>query len=390
MVLMAFGLAGASARKRFAIAAAGATIFGIFLVTAPGIKEVLRLAGTGGDLRGYEGQNLSDYAWVFTLFIALYALAIGAIVVICKRKKTLYEEFFWSVAGFLSLGPLILAAAVTVFVKGGNWYPVMKWIYVYFPELFIVLVFIASRGSATSVPSTAARPHPFFVVSLFIIAFLVQEPYLAPQIDLKPAILAEQGPRFPAILGKRRYPGLHVDHPALNYFIARSVLKIPTDGETFAWMGSGTMSDAYLGPADFMSVAPNINPAKSIQYKTGNSLAQRTLTNYWWPLESDHVWAAKTPARIFFIAAKPPATIRIDFVPFMPNGPQLRKFGLAINGIRMPEMTASAMDWSRPASYSAQIPPGVLKQDGRVAIAFTWDQVVKDDLGLALVAVEYK
>jgi len=93
MMLMAFGLVGASARKRIAIGAAGATIFGIFLVTAPGVKEVLRLAGTGGDLRGYEGQNLSDYAWMFTLFISLYVLAIGTVVAVCKRKKTLYEEF---------------------------------------------------------------------------------------------------------------------------------------------------------------------------------------------------------------------------------------------------------------------------------------------------------
>lgn len=290
----------------------------------------------------------------------------------------------------MSLGPLILAAAATVFFKGGNWYPVVKWIYVYFPELLIVFVFIASRGPASPAPGTAARSHPFFVLLLFIIAFLVQKPYLTPQIDLKPAILAEQGTRLPDIVGRRSYPGLHVDHPALNYFIARSVLKIPMDGETFAWMGSGTISDANLGPADFTSVAPNINPAESIQYRTGNSLAQRTLTNYWWPLELDHVWASKTPARIFFIAAKPPATIRITFVPFMPNGPQLRKFGLTINGISMPEMTASAMDWSRPASYSAEIPPGVIKQDGRVAIAFIWDHIVKDDLGLALVAVEYK
>jgi hypothetical protein len=393
MMLMAFGLPDTNAKTRIGTAAAGAAIFGLFLIMAPGLSEVLRLSGTGGDLRVYEGQNLSDLRWVFTLFIALYALIIVVIGAVLRRDKHAYHGLFWNAAGFLALGPLVLAAAVTVFSKGGNWYPVMKWVYVYFPELLVTLVFIASKkAAAPAAPAANAayQPHPILALFLLVLLFAAQEPYLPAQIDLRPAILAEQDNPIPAGAGPRSYPGLHVDHPALNYFIARSVLKIPMDGDSHAWMGSGRIAGSDLGPTGFTSVAPTVRPAQAIHYRLGSAVAQLTLTNHWWPLELDHVWAANAPAQVFFVAATPPSTLRIDFVPFMPNGPGLRKFGLTVNGVAMPEMSAAAMDWSRPASHSFAIPPGVVKADGKVAIAFTWDEMVKGDLGLALVAIEYR
>lgn len=389
MILMAFGLPGAGVRARILTAVAGAVIFGLFLVTSPGAAEVLRLAGTGGDLRVFKGQNLSDFGWAFALFIGFYALTIVAMIMVCKRSKDAYRDLVWNTSGFLALGPLILAASVTVLSKGGNWYPVMKWVYVYFPELLIAFLFIVSRRNAVPAPEGGQWPRPILVVSAFVVAFLVQEPYMSAQMDLEPAILAGQGNPPPA-QEPRRYPALHVDHPAVNYFIARSVLKIPMDGETFAWMGNGRISESDLGPVDFQSIAPIVQPREVIRYQKGQSNAQRTLTNHWWQLEQNHVWAANAPARIFFIAAKPPATLLIDFVPFLPNGPGLRKFSVTVNGTKMPDMSASAMDWSQPASYAIAVPPGLVKQDGRVAIEVSWVPDGKDDLGFALVAIEYK
>ena len=390
MILMAFGMPGVRVQTRLATAAAGAAIFGIFFLTSEGAAEVLRIAGTGGDLRVFTGQNLSDYGWMFALFIGLYALVAFAAVTICQRNKDAYRAFVWNTSGFLALGPLIFAASFTVLSKGGNWYPVMKWIYVYFPEFLIAAVFLLSRRPAAASPQAGLRGRPVLALLALAVVFLAQKPHMQAQLDLAPAILAEKGIRLSATSEQRRYPALNVDHPALNYFVARSVLKLPMDGETHAWMGSGTVSETGLGPAEFTAVAPTVAPGETIQYRSGQSVAQRTLTNRWWQLEVDHVWAAYAPARVFFNVPRPPSMIRIDFVPFMPNGPQLRKFGLSINGTKMPEMSATAMDWARPASYSVAVPAGVVKQDGKVAIEFTWDPIVKDDLGIALVAIRYE
>jgi|GEM_PF-2206513 len=387
LIIMALGLPNANAKTRVVVALIGATIAGAILLTSQGVLEMIKIAGTGGDLRAWKGVNLSDYGSIVVVFISTYVFAFAAAIWRCKQKYISYAELFWHGSSFISLGPLIVLSAVTVLNKGGNWYPVVKWIYLFFSEFLIIFFLIVSNKLKSQASGWRSG---ILITVFFIVVFSIQYPYFLPNVDLEPAILAENGVGGETVSFDRRYPGLHVDHPALNFFIAKSVLKIPMDAVTFSWISNGFISNNSLGPEDFISVAPHVHSGETIYFRLGNSFAQRMLTNKWWPLEPDHVWASRSPATMFFIATTHPKKIQISGVPFMPQGPRLRKYTIILNGERMPDMTAYKMNWSEPTIYSIDVPPGLINPDGRVKLNIEWVPIVNDDLGFAMTSLKYE
>lgn len=387
LIIMAMGLKNIPFKVRIRLVAISTLIVAAFLLTSPGILEMMKISGTGGDLRAWNGKNISDYGSIFIFSMLLYVLMLALVKWRNKENRLLIFDVFKHSSGFLSLGPLIFASAITVFSKGGNWYPVAKWIYLFFPELILITLVCFSSNKSGDKAWLQSR---IFISVILIVLFFIQVPYFSPKVNLNPAILAEDGVFGKPSFHDRRYPGLLVDHPALNYFIARSVLKIPVDAATYSWMGSGTISKNPLGPEDFISVAPRIQSEEIVNFRIGSVLAKRMISSSWWNFEMDHVWAAHSPATIFFIAATPPTTIKISFVPFMPKGPQLRKYTITINEVKMPEMSANIMNWSQPIVYSIDIPPGLVKIDGRVKIEIEFDPIINDDLGFAMISLKYK
>lgn len=386
MTVMSLGFPNVSFRRRIFLSGLVAFIAAIFLFSSPGVLEMTKISGSGGDLRAWNGKNLSDYPIIFAALMSIYIFFSGLTFFYCRKKVVYYSDAFWNGAGFLVLGPLILASAATVILKGGNWYPVVKWIYLFFPELLVFLIFLFS---GRKLPSERRRIN-VLSYGFLMIFFVAQLPYFSAKIDLTPAIQAEDGTFENADTHTRRYPALLVDHPALNYFIARSVLKIPTNTETVRWMNNEFKPVNPLTTSDFLSVAPRISPNQVVRFSQENRMVLRMLTSEWWGLESGHVWASHSPASIFFLAKETPKSIKISFVPFISALPASRVYQIKVNDVQLSEISANTMNWAFPESHSISIPPGVVKQDGRVGITISWVTVADNDLGFALTSLEYK
>lgn len=387
LIMMVIGLENVRLKVRSAIFLGGIIIAAALILTSPGVLEMIKISGTGGDLRFLHGKNLPDEKMLIYFLLSAYLIMFLFVVRQYSAGQIRIHDIFRFGSGFLAIGPLILISAITVLYKGGNWYPVAKWIYLFIPEfiLFIILTF-----SISPVKDASIKVRILSIPAFLSILFFVQLPFYNPKIDLQPAILAEQGVESLAATGVRRYPGLNVDHPALNYFIARSILKIPGDKTTHLWMDNVAHSSNFLGPEYFVAVAPTLSPGETIYFRAGNANAQRMITNTWWNLESDHVWAASTPATLFFFTSASPKTIRWSFVPHMPKGPRLRKYSVYVNDKKMPDIVAETMDWAHPATYSLNVPADIGDKAKRMKIVIEWNSVDKDDLGLALISLKYE
>ncbi|GGM23861.1 hypothetical protein GCM10009425_38420 [Pseudomonas asuensis] len=168
-------------------------------------------------------------------------------------------------------------------------------------------------------------------------------------------------------------PYLKVDHPAINYFIARSVLKLPYDEPIFSWMRKDGVIDGpdYLVADDFKSVIPVIPADTRIKFrsdKQNRSTAQRMTDVSWWPIERDHVWASKSPANLKFKSAQDPRSLIIFLVPYLLDGIKDRSFEVYMNDVKLPDIYADRMDWSNPVEYKVDIPAEAIRDDKQVHI----------------------
>lgn len=384
LIVMSLGMPNLNLIKRVGLALAGSVIAAAFLLTSDGLMKTLKIAGTGGEIAAFGGGNIAGSKWFVTVPAVVYCAAFIMFIRCYVQKRLTVQQALWYGAGFLSLAPLIFASAYTAMMKGGSWYPVAKWTYTFLPEMFIFLALLCSKTKINSVNSSKAA------IFGLVVLIAAQLPLMSPRVDLESAILAEKGAK--SVQGERVYPSLVVDHPAINYFIARAVLDIPYDADTWRWMGRGGQSDTYLSAKDFESVIPVIPAERRVKFrndKKNRSIAQRMIDHEWWPIEKDFVWAATSPADISFIASQPPKRITMRIVPNLPKGVSDRSFEVYMNGVRLDDLQADRMDWNMPVEYSAEVPSQALREDGNVNLQFKWDRLLQDDPGLALLSIKY-
>ncbi|AYN94440.1 hypothetical protein EAW52_10950 [Pseudomonas sp. LTJR-52] len=383
LIVMSLGMPRATILKRIVLAGVGVLIFAAFLFSSEGLMETLKVAGTGGALAAWNG-SISRERMVIVVPAVIYAAALIVFAQAYIQKRVTLEQAMWYGAGFICLGPLIAASAYTAITKGGNWYPVAKWVYTLIPEMLLFLALLCSRAKVASVSTWKVS-----ILGL-VICIAAQLPITRPAVDLETAILAESGVK--SIPSERIYPGLVVDHPAINYFIARSILEIPYDNETWNWMRAAGKSDKYLSAKSFIGVIPAIPSDRRIKFRNdreNRSVAQRMIDQRWWPIEDRYVWAANSPAHLSFIAEQRPAKFIAEIVPNLPKGVDERTFEVYMNGIKLNDLKADRMEWGSPIEYEAAIPDEAVKDSGEVDIQFVWNKLKQDDPGLALLSVKY-
>lgn len=387
LAIMALGMPRQSFWSCMALFLAICAVAGVFFFSSPGAVQMAKIAGTGGDLRVFNFVNASDHPVFVWMVVVLYIGVLFALFSVRERSLFFIRDTIWRHAGLIVIGPLVAASAMTVFLKGGNWYPVAKWLYVFFPEFSLAII----AYCATRWPSRKVNSCRFY--GFLLLVFMAQIPFSAGKVDLQIAALANDGLDVQSnsniLHGDRVYPALRVQHPALNYYISRSVLLTPLDLTTIGWMNGAAGDWRVLGPEDFRSIPPVIEKGKKIFFRSGNDLPLRMLDARWWGLEETHVWASQSPAKIVFVSSSDLRRISIAAVPYVSSGFSERVYKVSVNGFNVGEFELSATGFAAPGVVEFDVPAEYLKENGRVVLEIRWDMISDNDLGIAVVSIEY-
>lgn len=356
---------------------------GLTLALSPGVLEMLRLAGTGGDLRVFAFINAPDYIGFVWMMGVVYVLGL-ALLFLGNLSPSKLQQTTWTAAGFIALGPLMLLSGVTVLMKGGGWYPVVKWLPIVALEFALVLL-IRKRPTGESIYAPAA------VTAITLLFFTLQGPFFRSAIDLEPGALAiaSAPPQTDTASGQEVFPNLRVAHPALNYFIAKAVLLAPTTLNYHLWASGSTGKFTLLNSSDFSAVPPTLERGESFRTTSDNREVWRALDGDWWPSEETHTWGAVSPAVVSYYAQGKVSELLITGVPDLRHTPE-RNYLIKVNGRSVGTINMRTMDFRHPETFRVELAPHSLNNTNLLNIAITWEKNASDDLGFALVDVGFR
>ncbi|WP_296250628.1 hypothetical protein [Pseudomonas sp. UBA4194] len=383
-LLMALGAAGQSFRTRVLTVISMGILSGATLALSPGVLEMLRLAGTGGDLRVFAFINAPDHIGFVWMMAALYTIGVASIFAGGKLSLETLQRAAWTAAGFISLGPLIILSGITVVMKGGGWYPVVKWLPILVLEFALVLLLLKR-------PLKEFRLGAAAVTALAMLFFAVQLPFFRSSIDLEPGALAMSSTpsKTHAPAAQEAFPNLRVAHPALNYFIAKAVLEAPATPNYYSWLNGQPGNFALLEPSDFSAVPPTLKRGEHFATTSKNHEVWRVLNGNWWPPERTHTWGAVSPAVFSYYAQGKVSELLITGLPDLRHA-STRTYSIGLNGKSVGTLDANTMDFQRPQTYHIQLAPYSLDNTNLLNISISWEKNAPDDLGFALVEVGFR
>lgn len=383
-LLMALCTPAQGVRTRLLTVLSMGMLSGAILILSPGVLEMLRLAGTGGDLRVFAFINAPDHVGFVWMMAGMYVIGVASIFTGYKMSFEAFQRAVWTAAGFIALGPLIFLSGITVVMKGGGWYPVVKWLPILVLEFSLVLLLLKR-------PLQEFRFGAPAVTVLTLLFLAVQVPIFRSTIDLEPGALAmaSDPPIADPATGKEGFPNLRVAHPALNYFIAKAVLKAPATPNYYAWLNGKPGEYTLLEPSDFSAVPPTLKSGERFATTSRNNEVWRALNGDWWPPEKTHTWGATSPAVVSYYAEGKVNELLIKGLPDLRHT-QARTYSIEVNGKSIGTFTADKMDFERPETYSIMLPPYSLNNTNLLNIAIVWDKNATDDLGFALVEVGFR
>lgn len=358
-------------------------VSGATIALSPGVLEMLRLAGTGGDLRVFAFINAPDYIGFVWMMGVVYILGLASLFSGDLSPGKL-QQTTWTAAGFIALGPLMLLSGITVMMKGGGWYPVVKWLPIIALEFALVLL-MRKR------PIKESSFAPATVTAMTLLFFTLQGPFFRSTIDLKPGALAIASvpPETNAASGQEAFPNLRVAHPALNYFIAKTVLLAPATLNYHLWASGSPGNFILLNSSDFSAVPPTLEPGESFHTTSQNHEVWRALNGGWWPSEATHTWGAVSPAVVSFYAQGKVSELLITGVPDLRHAPA-RNYSIEVNGRSVGTINMRTMDFRYPETFRIELAPYSLNDTNLLNIAISWEKNASDDLGFALVGVGFR
>lgn len=380
LCIMAAFFPGASIRTNSLLMLSVIIINVAAFCSCPGLLEMVKIAGTGGDLRVFKEINASDFSSFFITMMALYIITMLSLSWYAFKRSSFSTVVFRN-AGFIVLGPLILASAATVLMRGGNWYPTVKWLYTFTPEFSLVLL----NNNFIGRPTNKLK---FLVV--VIIAFFLQLPFVRKNIDLQIGALADQGISKNVFdQHTRLFPGLKVQHPALNYYIAKAIIRNPRDEITSSWIfGAKEGPWKLLGPENFVAVPLQLHPNELVLLdRKHNADARRMLREDWNNIHTNLVFPTQSPSVITFDSTTNVSEINFGAVAVLNEGQKSRHYRLLVNGKEVGGFDLQTTDPKHPQRIAIKFPTITR---GRMLVAILWDKQDDADSGIGLTSFGYR